>query len=306
MTVTTSSLTLDGIALVRLESDHLQVDVAPSVGGRIVSLREKAGGHEFLWRNTRLRLERIPPGSPYDPNFYGGIDELLPNDMPERIDGVDCPDHGELWTLPLDWQLEGCSLILEGRLPRCGLVYQRRMSLAQDRPTVRFQYRISNPTEAARHFLWNFHAALAVAPGDVIECPAGKAQVADLSWSRHRNLAPFDWPVIEGQVANVVSVKDGTCDSFFLYELRAGRMAWRRPAEGLTFAYRFDTRVFPYASVWASYGGFDGHYTVLMEPSTAMPNRVGEAIARGQCALLAPGEVLETEVTLDAGRNTIT
>jgi hypothetical protein len=37
-----------------------------------------------------------------------------------------------------------------------------------------------------------------------------------------------------------------------------------------------------------------------------MPNRVCEAIARGQCSLLAPGEVLETEVTLDAGRNTVT
>ncbi len=306
MAATASSLTLDDTALVRLESDHLRVDVAPGVGGRIVSLREKAGGHEFLWRNTRLRLERVPPGSPYDPNFYGGIDELLPNDIPERIDGVDCPDHGELWTMALDWQVDSDSLIFDGRLPRCGLVYRRRMRLADDRPTVHLEYRISNPTKAARHFLWNFHAALAVAPGDVIECPAEMAQVADLSWSRRRNLDPFHWPVIEGQAANVVPAEDGTCDSFHLYQLKAGRMAWRRPAEGLTFAYRFDTRVMPYASLWASYGGFDGHYTVLLEPSTAMPNRVCEAIARGQCSLLAPGEALETEVSLDAGRDTVT
>lgn len=303
MAVTASRLILDGADLVRLESDHLRVDVAPGVGGRIVSLQERVGGHEFLWRNPRLRLERVPPGSPYDPNFYGGIDELLPNDIPERIDGVDCPDHGELWTMPLDWELDDCSLILQGRLPRFGLDYRRRMCLAEDKPTLHFQYRISNSTEAARHFLWNFHAALAVAPGDVIECPAEKAQVADLNWSRHRNLAPFDWPLIEGQAASVVPAKDGTCDSFHLYKLRSGRMAWRRPAEGLTFAYRFDTRVLPYASLWASYGGFDGHYTVLLEPSTAMPNRVCEAIARGQCAMLAPGETLETEVSLDAGRN---
>jgi len=306
MAITASCLILDGTDLVRLESDHLQVDVAPGVGGRIISLREKVGGHEFLWRNTRLRLHRVPPGSPYDPNFYGGIDELLPNDIPERIDGVECPDHGELWTRRLDWQLEGCSLILEGRLPRCGLFYRRRMGLVADKPTVNFKYRISNPTDAARHFLWNFHAALAVAPGDVIECPAEKAQVADPSWSRHRNLDPFHWPLIEGQVASVVPAKDGTCDSFHLYQLSAGRLAWRRPAQGLTFAYRFDTRVLPYASVWASYGGFDGHYTVLLEPSTAMPNRVGEAIARRQCSLLAPGAVLETEVSLDAGRDVVT
>jgi hypothetical protein len=306
MSITASRLTLDGTDLVRLESGHLLLDVAPGIGGRIVSLREKAGGHEFLWRNSRLRLERVPPGSVYDPNFYGGIDELLPNDIPERIDGVDCPDHGELWTLALDGRLEDGALILEGRLPRFGLVYRRRMSLADDKPTVHFQYRISNPTDAARHFLWNFHAPLAVEPGDVIECPAEKARVADLSWSRHRSLDTFNWPVIEGQAANVVRAKDGTCDSFHLYELREGRMAWRRPAQGLTFAYRFDTRVMPYASMWASYGGFDGHYTVLLEPSTAITNRLSETIARGQCGLLAPGAVLETEVWLDAGRDAIT
>ena len=105
MAFTSSSLALDGVPLVRLESEHLQVDVAPGIGGRIVSLREKAGGHEFLWRNERLRLQRVAPGSTYDPNFYGGIDELLPNDIPERIDGVDCPDHGELWTMALETEV---------------------------------------------------------------------------------------------------------------------------------------------------------------------------------------------------------
>jgi hypothetical protein len=42
-------------------------------------------------------LER---GADYDSNFYGGIDELIPNDIPENIDGIDDPDHGELWTTP--------------------------------------------------------------------------------------------------------------------------------------------------------------------------------------------------------------
>jgi hypothetical protein len=303
MAVTVSFPSLDGTALVRMESDHLQVDVAPGVGGRIVSLREKAGGHEFLWRNARLKLERVPPGSVYDPNFYGGIDELLPNDIPERIDGVDCPDHGELWTTPLDWQLEGCALILQGQLPRCRIVYRRRMFLAEDEPVLRIQYRISNPTNEVRHFLWNFHAPMAVAPGDVLECPAEMARVADPTWSRRRSMEPFRWPVIEGHAANVVPIEDGTCDSFHLYQLIAGRMAWRRPDQGLSFAYCFDTRIMPYASLWASYGGFDGHYMVLLEPSTAMTNRLGETIPYGQCSRLGPGEDLETDVSIEAGRD---
>jgi len=89
-------LTLDGTPLVRLESDLLQLDIAPSVGGRGISLIYKPAGYQFLWRNQALKLERLEPFSEYDPNFYGGIDELLPNDIPEEVNGVDSPDNGEV------------------------------------------------------------------------------------------------------------------------------------------------------------------------------------------------------------------
>jgi hypothetical protein len=285
-----------------LDSDWLRVEVAPRVGGRVVSLIDKAGGHEFLWRNRALALERLPAGSEYDPNFYGGIDELLPNDLPETIAGVACPDHGELWTMALDWQREGGRLTLRGTLPRFGLRYERTMTLCPDRPALDFTYRLSNPTSQPRAFLWKLHAALNVAPGDVIACPARQAQVVDLAWSRYHTRAPFPWPRIEDQDAHVVPPPDGTADFFYLFDLAAGRMAWQRPASGLAFTYHFDLKVFPYAWLFASYGGFNGHYTVILEPCTAMPLSVNEAAARNQCSTLQPGATLETRVSLVAGK----
>jgi len=295
-------LSLDGVPIIRLESDALRVDVAPGVGGRVVSLVEKSGGHEFLWRNRSLRLEHLSSGSEYDPNFYGGIDELLPNDLPEEINGVPCPDHGELWTLPLSWECEREQLKLVGTLPRFGLQYERRMSLRADGPFLDLDYRISNPTAYTRHFLWKLHAALAVEAGDIIDCPARQAQVVDLSYSRFSSVAPFAWPEIEGKFANVIPPADGTMDFFYLFDFPAERgcMAWRR--EGLEFAYHFDTRVFPYAWMFASYGGFLGHYTVVLEPCTAMPVSVNDAARKSQCSMLKPGETLETRVSIRAGR----
>lgn len=295
------SSSLDGMPIVRLESDCLRVDVAPGVGGRVVSLIDKASGHEFLWRNRTLSFQRLPAGSEYDPNFFGGIDELLPNDLPEVINGVKCPDHGELWTTALDWQCEGDRLRLRGTLPLFGLRYEREMALRADGPWLDCIYRISNPTAQPRHFLWKLHAALNVAPGDLVDCPARKAQVVDLAWSRYHTLAPFDWPRIEGQDAHMIPAPDGTVDFFYLFELAEGRMAWRRPSDGLTFAYQFDLKVFPYAWMFASYGGFNGHYTVILEPCTAMPLSVKEAAARSQCSFLKPGETLETRVSIRAG-----
>ena len=301
MTAIDTTMSLNGIPLIRLESEHLRVDVAPGVGGRVVSVVHKASGHEFLWRNRGLELKRLAPGSEYDPNFFGGIDELLPNDMPEAIDSISCPDHGELWTTALDWKWEGERLKMHGTLPLFGLSYEREMSLRAEGPWLDCTYRITNQTRQTRHFLWKLHAALNVAPGDIVDCPARKGQVVDLAWSRYHTLAPFEWPLLEGQKTNIVPPADGTVDFFYLYELAEGRMAWQRPSAGLTFAYHFDLKFFPYSWFFASYGGFNGHYTIILEPCTTMPLSVNEAANKNPCASLAPGKTLQTHVSIYAG-----
>ncbi len=303
MSIHHSSLQLDGVPITRIESAHLRVDIAPSVGGRIVSLVEKSTGHEFLWRNASLPLRAMPSGTEYDPHFFGGIDELLPNDIPEHIDGVDCPDHGELWTTPLDCVRVGDSLRLTGVLPLTGLVYEKELSLRADSPRIDIRYRITNPTARRRHFMWKMHAALAVKPGDVIECPARTGQVADPAWSRFSTTAPFEWPNVEGCAANIIPEPGNSCDFFYLSELQSGRMLWRRPDAGLEFCYEFDPAVFPYAWLFASYGGFDGHFTAILEPCTAMPISVNAAASQNQCSILEPGGSLETTVTITAGKS---
>jgi hypothetical protein len=284
-----------------LDSPYLQVDVAPTIGGRIVSLIEKTRGYDFLWRNQNVSLRPLPSGAEYDPNFYGGIDELLPNDIAENINGIDCPDHGELWTTPLSWRQDGGELMLEGQLAKCGLTYQREMLLRPAAPCLDFKYRISNPTSRPQDFLWKLHAALSVQSGDLIDCPAKKAQVVDPAWSRHKNLAPFDWPELEGSPVNVIPAPDGTMDFFYLFDLTEGRMSWRRLSQDLEFSYHFDRTLFPYTWMFASYGGFDGHYIVILEPCTAMPISVNDAASKKQCSHLDPGQTVETSVTIYAG-----
>jgi hypothetical protein len=292
---------IDQVPIVRVESEFLRVEVAPSVGGRIVSLVDKKSGYDFLWRNANLRLEKLDAYSEYDPNFYGGIDELLPNDIPEEINGLSSPDHGELWTTALDHRIEGDELIVNGTLPLCGLAYERRMALHEQSPQVEIHYRIANPTTEERRFLWKLHAALNIEAGDQILCPARTAQVPDLAWSRWQNLEPFAWPLIDGQRADVVPPVDGSVDFLYLYNLEAGCIACQSHRRGLKFEYQFDTHVFPYTWYFASYGGFNGHYTAILEPCTTMPISVNQAANLGQCSILAPGGQLETTVAIHAG-----
>jgi hypothetical protein len=301
MTTITEDLKIDESRVVRLENPFLRVDVAPEIGGRIVNLVEKRSAHSFLWHNPGLRLERVPPGSEYDPNFYGGIDDLIPNDFAESVDEVAYPDHGELWTTALAHRVEGEALHLEGMLPLTQLHYTKQVRLRDDSPRIELSYRVENRSGLLRRFMWKLHAALNVEPGDSIICPARTARVADLQWSRWHTTEPFPWPLIEDNWVDQVPPPDGTCDFFYLYDLEEGRLAWENAARTLRLEIEFDRLVFPYAWLFASYGGLLGYYTAVLEPCTAMPMSVNEAAALGQCSQLEPGHALETRITIYAG-----
>jgi len=301
MTVFDERLLIDGTPIVRVQNDFLQVDVAPGVGGRIVNLLEKSSNHQFLWHNPALKLEKLEPGAAYDPNFYGAIDELIPNDISEVINGIDCPDHGELWTAALDYRVDGETLVLAGALPMFGLRYERRMTMAADGPSLHFDYRIENISGARREFLWKLHSALEINAGDRFVCPARAAVVGDPEYSRWSRSQPFEWPDIEGKRADIVPEKDGTMDFLYLYDLERGQIAWENADGSLTFVYEFDLNVFPYAWLFASFGGFDDHYMAILEPCTTMPISVNQAARLGQCSVLEAGDTLKTRVSIYAG-----
>ena len=300
-TIVRGDLWIDQTRIVRLENSLLRVDVAPAVGGRVISIFNKELGVEFLWRNERLALKPAQPGEAYDPQFYGGIDEVIPGDIPERIGELDCPDHGELWTLPLDAKIVEDGLILQGILPRWGLGYQKFISLRPLSPSIDMDYRIENRTKESRIFLWKLHAAVNIEVGDTIICPARSAAVADLAWSRWKTGSPFSWPYIHGERADLVPPINGTTDFLFLYDLQDGKMGCRRPALNCEITLFFNKQVFPYACLFASYGGLDQHYTAVLEPATAMPVSVNEAARLKQCSVLRANEQLSTRVSIYAG-----
>ena len=47
-------------------------DIAPAVGGRVISLKSNATGYEFLWRNAQLPLAQLPPDSAEAAGLWAG------------------------------------------------------------------------------------------------------------------------------------------------------------------------------------------------------------------------------------------
>ncbi|GAA4443257.1 hypothetical protein GCM10023091_31480 [Ravibacter arvi] len=295
----------NGIVLLVIENDRIRAELAPALGGKFTSVYNKILGREFLWHNTALQLEKSAPGADYEDNFWGGIDELIPNDVPENVDGIDYPDHGELWTTELEATLENGKVGLWGVLPKSGLYYLKEVSVVDGKPEIRVRYVIRNTADASRSFLWKLHAALRISPGDRVVSNAKAARIVYPQSSRFSFQGEFPWPQIEGQNASIVPPKDGSMDFFYLYRETTGAMSMFSEGDRLQFRYEYDPAVFPYQWYFASFGQFRDHYTAILEPATAMPFSVNEAAAQGQCTVLKPGEEIVTTVTIYAGKSQI-
>ncbi len=296
-----SEIYIGAIKVIRLENETIRMDVAPSVGGKIASIFSIPLQKEFLWTNKSLKLQQYPVGTLYDPCFFGGVDELLPSDIPELVQGVEYPDHGELWTMNLDYLLNGNRVRIYGKLPLSELYYEKTITLDHSQPLVHIDYVITNQSVSAKSFLWKLHAALQIADGDRMECSATKGQVVDPDYSRFKSTTPFDWPIIEGVNASKVPTKNGTVDFYYLFGSDEGKMSMISPRNNSRFTYFFDPKVFPYLWYFASYGGFLDHYTAILEPCTTMPISVNDAVALNQCSFLKPCESIRTRVSIYAG-----
>ena len=301
MTIIAKDL-INGVEILIIENDHLKVSIIPKLGGKLLSVFNKKLKKEFVWINKQLPLKTNMPGADYDSNFIGGIDELIPNDQPENIDGINYPDHGELWTTPLQYEIVNNQIKLHGSLPLCQLYYTKTIQLEEDRPVISLNYSIKNESNKLRYFLWKLHAALRIKPGDKLLTSAINGQVVDINYSRYKTLQPFKWPLIENTDAGLVPIKNNSTDFFYLYDIPTGNMMLQSADEDQLFCYSYDTKVFPYQWYFASYGGFLNHYTAILEPCTNMPMSVNDAIEKNQSSMLKPGETLNTQVQIFAGK----
>ena len=294
---------INGVEIFSGENDHIKFEIVPAAGGKILSVYSKHLQKEFLWRNTNLLLETHHPGADYDANFLGGIDELIPNDIPETIDSIAYPDHGELWTTSLNCELSEDKISVFGTLKLSGLYYKKIISLEASSPVINLEYTIKNESGSNRNFLWKLHAALSIEDGDKLVTSAQKGKVVDPDYSRFTNVNEFAWPQIENTDASIVPNKNNTIDFFYLYDIEKAEMDLLSNNYNHLFRYSYDKSVFPYQWYFASYGGFLNHFTAILEPCTSMPISVNDAKESGQCTVLEPGQEINTVVRIYAGEN---
>lgn len=296
------------IRTVILENDLLKVVIMPDLGAKIWQITYKPRGRDLLWQNPRLKPRQLPFHSVYDDQFFGGWDELFPNDMPETIAGEAYPDHGEIWTLPWQFAVEKSGPIeaavrLWTDTPISACRVEKTVTLKAGEAKLRFRHRIENGGSGELPYLWKLHAAMQ-ADGDTrIDLPARNVYVEDFGAPRiGATGVEYEWPYAVDRAGNRFDMRKAlpassrAAEFQYATNMEAGWCAITHTRERIGFALSYDRVQLPHCWLFASYGGWRGLSTVVLEPCSGYPVSVNEGVRRGTHGVLAAGESLSCEV----------
>ena len=269
-----------------LSNDAVSLSIAPELGGRIVSLRDRISRREWLDGWTPASRRRI--WHPTDPTNFetgpgAGIDECLPTVLPCKIGRKALPDHGELWNQEPQFEIDSQGVIIcRWHLKSLPLDFARRISLGKNE--LRFDYRIENRAGTPTPFLWAWHPLFMFKRGDQIRTSEktclspGGGKV--LPWPGN-DLSRAFFPKGAPPAAKV-----------FLGPLSKGR-AEIHATNGARLSLDWPATLFPYAGIWITRGFWKGLHHWAIEPTNAPVDRLSDIKEPSPVSLLEPREVRE-------------
>lgn len=271
-----------------LESDLLRAEFVQR-GARMVSLRHKPTGFEFLYQQPGDAYVKPEYGKPLMPAQSAGFDDMFPNIDEcfcdeEPWKGTSLPDHGEAWSL--DWDVtanvdELCASYHGVRLP---YRFTRRVAFGSS-AVLRMDYRLENLSPFPFSYIWSAHPML-VAPAGARMLFPEECRLALAVASESGRLGSYSneiaWPIhadAEGTEHDLSLVREpGVHDHekyFFKHRLTSGWCSVRFPVPRLTLRLEFPADQLPYAAVVLGEGRMhDRDSFLLLEPCTAPFDRV--------------------------------
>jgi hypothetical protein len=160
---------------IQMRGQDLVVSVIPALGGKISSIRWL--GKELLAHNPRKPFRPARYAAPYEDYDASGFDECLPTIGPCQYleypwEGAELPDHGEVWSLPWDCQIEADGLYLRTQGIRMPYIFEKWITLPQP-GVMHIRYALTNLAPFPFRYLWSAHPLFAPQPGMRIYLPAG-------------------------------------------------------------------------------------------------------------------------------------
>jgi galactose mutarotase-like enzyme len=302
-----------------LENDQLRVEVLPALGAKVVSLRDRTSGREWLTQADPASLRLPEPDEDWSAYDCSGWDECFPNILAGTHyappwAGTPLPDHGEVWSR--SWAREATN---EGTLRtsidgvRYPYTYARTLSLHGAR--LRAAYAVTNRGDTPFPCMWALHPLFAIEPGMHVEVPGVRSAIYDHGTGPSLGTTGSEvrWPTAIDRATGAqvtftpVPGRDARLSAKLFAPTNTGTAALVA-AEG-RLVLRWDVSIAPYVGLWLDYGGYpegsDAWYHLAIEPSTGAADDLAVAARLGPILTVAAGAELQWRVEFSVGANAV-
>lgn len=299
--------------MITLSNSELNIVIRPDLGGRIDQIYDCKTQRNWLWHPAEYdasQTRSLDVGAAFDPHWTGGWDDIFPNDAAGEFAGHSLVDHGELWSQA--WQVIETSPLQVKLRYRCQTVpvaVEKQIRLDADAPKAEITYQLQNQSDQPLPFLFKQHAAIAIATGDEIRLPDCWIEPVDLGFSKligkHEKTRFPEALAADGSKINLQKIPDASSrlqEFYYSWSHAVGECGIYNPQTQSTFLLQFESADFPYVWVFQSYGGWQDHYVVVLEPCTTMPYDLEIAARQGTIAQLQAHETQSRKITLTLQR----
>ncbi|MHB0856307.1 MAG: aldose epimerase family protein [Anaerolineae bacterium] len=280
---------------VTIESDRVAAQFLPTIGAKLASLVHRPSGFEFLVQRSWPQYKLQPYDGVYVDGECSGLDDMFPTideccyeQAPWK--GVRLPDHGEVWSLPWEHEIQSERLYLTTHGVRFPYKLEKWVSFAGDE-VLRIDYRLTNLAPFDMHFMWAAHGMFNLDEGATeLVLPQGVEKVVS-AFNINGYLGEygdeFDWPVAmqkNGQPLDLRRIRGREARASGKYFVKGampeGWCGLTYGHSGLVLALSFPVEQVPYLALLTNEYGWDGLYNIFLEPCTASFDRIDVARLR--------------------------
>ncbi len=278
-----------------IENDVIRMEVYPHIGGKVASLIDKVDKYNLMF-DYPVELPTVAAyDTRFDQSWFAGWDECFPAIAPGKYpghpyDGINIPDHGELWGLPTTAvpTRDGITTVWHGL--RFGYRLTRKLHL--EGSSIQADYTLINLAPFEFRFIWALHSNMSMlSPVKLALNMPGQFRFShDAEGIDHQKL--FDWPMVPPGVDitdfqslpprqgwKLFSMAPITTPISLIYPERN---------RSLTMQYSSVDQLPAHWGVWINTGRWAGNRHFSIEPVTGRFDQLDRAVADGSAGRLPP------------------
>ncbi len=298
----------DLLQSVVLSNEVLEVTVLPQTGARIYSIFHKTTQTEFLWHHPHNTPRLTNINETFDDVFPGGWDELFPTCEACEVEGLQVPDHGELWAVPWEWVIEktveGSEALFTGITAKQFPVrFERQITLDTQEPTFHIKYRLKNGSSKRLNLIWGIHPLFNISSNHRLDLPLGDMLVGLSSAPDLGRVGQsYNWPFLPTPQGlrdmRRIGIENCLSAGHYATQPRGNWFALTDTQKQVGIAMVYPQDIFRSLWVWQSYGEWRGLYHLAVEPWVGYPVKLDEAIQAGHSLFLESQATLEFSVSV--------